>query len=79
MPKEPKEPKETEQSKLALAFSVGTVITSNIVGGIIAGYLLDRWLGTDPWLVVAGVVLGTIGAFLSLYRIMSRLSGPENN
>ncbi|MFN0086808.1 MAG: AtpZ/AtpI family protein [Blastocatellia bacterium] len=70
-------PKQTEQSKLMLAFSVGAVITSNIVGGVIAGYLLDRWLGTDPWLVVAGVILGTIGAFVSLYRIMARLSGQD--
>lgn len=73
-----KERKQTEQSKLALVFSVGTVITSNIVGGVIAGYFLDRWLGTDPWLVVTGVVLGTIGAFVWLYRMMVRISEPED-
>ena len=71
-------PRETEQRKLAIAFSVGTVITSNIIGGVIAGYLLDRWLGTAPWLIVAGVVLGTIGAFVSLYRMMTRLAEPED-
>jgi len=67
--------RQSEQSRFALAFSVGTIITSNIVGGIIAGYLLDRWLGTRPWLVVTGLVLGTISAFAGLYRVMKRLGG----
>jgi F0F1-type ATP synthase assembly protein I len=63
----------TENRKLALAFSVGTVMTSNIVGGIILGYLLDRWFRTAPWMIVTGLVLGTVSAFLGLYRIVSRL------
>jgi F0F1-type ATP synthase assembly protein I len=45
----------------------------NVVGGLVVGYLLDRWLKTDPWLLITGVILGTIGAFTALYRIMSRL------
>lgn len=63
----------TENRKLALAFSVGTVITSNIVGGIVLGYLLDRWFNTAPWLIVTGLVLGTVSAFVGIYRIVSRL------
>lgn len=53
--------------------TVGTLIASNIVGGLVAGYFLDRWLRTSPWLLIAGTILGTVGAFASLYRIMSRL------
>jgi ATP synthase protein I len=64
----------SEQSKLALAFSVGTVVVSNIIGGVVVGYLLDRWLKTAPWLLLAGLVLGTVGAFASLFRIVSRLN-----
>lgn len=65
--------RDSEQSKLALALSVSAVITSNVVGGLVAGYWLDRWLHTAPWLIVVGLVLGTMGAFAGLYRIMSRL------
>ncbi|HZS04663.1 MAG TPA: AtpZ/AtpI family protein [Blastocatellia bacterium] len=65
--------KDSEQNKLALALTVGTLISSNIVGGLLAGYFLDRWLGTGPWLLIIGLLLGTFGAFFSLYRIMSRL------
>ena len=67
----------SEQSKLALAFSVGTVITSNIVGGILIGYFLDRWLKTAPWMIVTGLILGTISAFIGLYRIVNQLNRSD--
>ncbi|MGE0100940.1 MAG: AtpZ/AtpI family protein [Blastocatellales bacterium] len=65
-------------TKLALAFSVGAMITSNIVGGIVVGYLLDKYFETGPAMIVTGLILGTIGAFAGLYRIMSRLSGSDD-
>ena len=64
----------SDPGKLALALSVGTVLVSNIVGGIVVGYLLDRWLETAPWLLLAGIVLGSCGGFVGLYRIVSRLN-----
>lgn len=70
-------PPNREQRKLALALSVGTIITSNVVGGIIVGYALDRWWNTAPWLMVVGIVLGTVGAFVGLYRIMARLNRDD--
>lgn len=66
-----------EQSKVALALTLSTVLASNILGGTLAGYLLDRWLGTAPWLLVAGVALGTVGAFVWLYRIAARLNDGQ--
>jgi ATP synthase protein I len=67
-------PRDSGQSKFALAFAVGGIIAYNIAGGIILGYLLDRWLNTSPWLSVTGLILGTVGAFAGLYRIMSKLN-----
>lgn len=59
---------------MALALGVGTAISSNIIGGILVGYLLDRWFKTGPWMLITGICLGTVGAFITLYRIMSRLN-----
>jgi F0F1-type ATP synthase assembly protein I len=67
-------PENSEQSKFALAFAIGGIIAYNISGGIILGYILDRWLKTSPWLSITGLILGTIGAFAGLYRIMSKLN-----
>lgn len=63
----------SENRKFALALSVGTVMTSNIVGGIALGYFLDRWLHTAPWMIVTFLILGTVSAFIGIYRIVSRL------
>jgi F0F1-type ATP synthase assembly protein I len=63
----------SQQTKVGLALSAGTAIVSSVVGGTLLGYWLDEQFGTQPWLLVAGVVLGTIGAFTWLYRLMSRL------
>ncbi len=67
----------SQPSKFALAFSVGAIIAYNIAGGIILGYFLDRWLKTSPWLSITGLILGTVGAFAGLYRIMSQLSRDD--
>jgi hypothetical protein len=37
------------------------------------GWLLDRWLGTEPWLLIAGAVLGN---GLGIYLLWLR-SDPE--
>lgn len=63
-----------EGSRFALALSVGTVITSNIIGGVVLGYLMDRWLLTDPWFITTGLILGAISAFIGIFRILNRLN-----
>lgn len=40
------------------------VITVIIFFGI--GFMLDRWLGTAPWLMIVTTVLGAIGVFYRL-------------
>ena len=37
---------------------MGFVLVLLIVAFSAAGYGLDRWLGTGPWLMVAGVFVG---------------------
>jgi F0F1-type ATP synthase assembly protein I len=67
-------PENSEQSRFALAFAVGGIVAYNIAGGIILGYLFDRWLATAPWLTITGLIIGTIGASVGIYRIMSKLN-----
>ena len=67
----------SEQSKLAQALSVVTLFSSNILGGIIVGYLLDRWFNTGPWMVITGIVLGLTSAIIGLVRILNRLDRSD--
>ena len=37
------------------------------------GWALDRWLGTKPWLMVVGIVLGAVVGFYQFVRLTSKL------
>lgn len=66
-----------EQSKLVMTLTVVTLFSSNIIGGIIVGYLLDRWLDTGPWMVVIGIALGLTSAVIGLVRVLNRLNRSD--
>lgn len=52
-------------SGLALAAELFTA-TAVLMG---LGWLVDRWLATDPWLMLAGAVLGfALGMYLVFLR-----------
>jgi ATP synthase protein I len=60
--------------KSGLAYAAAFSLFAAVVGGLIIGWLLDRWLGTRPWLLVAGIVLGSAAGFYELIRSSSKLS-----
>jgi len=60
--------------KSGLAYAAAISLFASVVAGLIAGWLLDRWLGTAPWLLVAGIVLGAAAGFYEFIRITSKIS-----
>ena len=46
---------------------------SSIIAGTLLGYFADRWLGTEPWLVVIGVVLGSYAGFVKMWQYIKEL------
>lgn len=51
----------------------GGSFVSSIIAGTLLGYLLDMWLGTEPWLVISGVVLGSYAGFVKMWDYMKKL------
>lgn len=47
---------------IGLAFE----IPGTILGGLLAGYFLDNYLGTSPWFLIAFTVIGFAAAFIRL-------------
>jgi F0F1-type ATP synthase assembly protein I len=41
-----------------------------LLGGV--GYALDRWMGTDPWLLVAGLLAGVVVGLYELGKTVWR-------
>jgi len=60
--------------KSGLAYAAAFSLFAAVVGGLVIGWLLDRWLGTRPWLLVTGIVLGSAAGFYELIRSSSKLS-----
>ena len=48
--------------------TAGLELSVSIAVGAGGGALLDSWLGTEPYLMLVGLVLGAIAGFRTLYR-----------
>jgi len=66
--------KEEINRKSGLAYAAALSLFAAVVAGLILGWLLDRWLGTSPWLLVTGIVLGAAAGFYEFIRQTSKLS-----
>jgi len=66
--------KEEINRKSGLAYAAAFTLFAAVMAGLIAGWLLDRWLGTNPWLLVTGIVLGAAAGFYELIRSASKIS-----
>lgn len=43
------------------------------------GWLLDRWLGTDPWIMLGGALLGfALGTYVTFLRADARGKAEES-
>lgn len=59
------------QKGLALAARIGVELVVTTVLGALLGYGLDAWLGTRPWLMIVGLVLGAVAGFRNIYRMVN--------
>jgi ATP synthase protein I len=66
---------EAERSGLGFAWRIGLELVSALIVGVGIGYLLDRWLGTKPWLLILFFVLGSAAGLLNVFRMTSGLGG----
>lgn len=51
-----------------LGFRVGVDIVAALAVGVGIGWLLDSWLGTKPWGMVAFFFLGAAAGVMNVYR-----------
>ena len=52
--------------------SIGLVLVVSTIIGLVGGYYADRLLGTSPWLLLVGLVLGIAAGFVNLFRSVNR-------
>ena len=56
---------------VGLASGLGCSVVASLLVCIGAGILVDRWLGTDPFGVLIGMVLGLVAAGYSFYELIT--------
>ena len=56
-----------------LAYSAGIAFAAAVVFMLILGWGADLLLGSSPWGVVVGIVLGSAIGFVQLFRISSQI------
>lgn len=68
----PESPDEAVRQR-GLAFSVGVVFFGSVAFMLFLGWLADLILGSSPWGIVIGIVLGAVIGFLQFFRITSQI------
>lgn len=59
--------------KSGIAYGAALTLFVSVMSLCGVGWLLDRWLGTKPYLLVIGIVLGAVLGFYQFIRLTSKL------
>lgn len=59
------------------AATLGWDLVLPIFGGVLLGYLLDRWLGTGHIFTIGLLVLGIVVGYYNVFRFVQRLDAAD--
>ena len=65
----------SRQNGVGVAMRIGVEIVAALIVGVGIGLLLDRWLDTKPWFMVALFVLGAAAGMFNVYRVVQNKGG----
>jgi ATP synthase protein I len=57
-----------DASAFARGFRLSTELVGGVIAGAVIGWLLDWWLGTSPWGLIVFVLLGFAAGVLNVMR-----------
>ena len=60
--------KQEPRSNIGEAFKMSTELVSAVAVGTIIGFILDKWFGTKPWLILTFFFVGVIAGVLNEVR-----------
>jgi ATP synthase protein I len=70
--------KETPSWSRGVRFvAAGTELAASVVAGVIAGYYLDRYCGSAPWLTLLFTIAGLFGGLTRLFWTLRALEQEE--
>jgi ATP synthase protein I len=72
-PKDPNEERRKSVRKMGLALTLPFTMLAGPLVGFGLGYLLDRQLGTYPWLLLFVGLAGVVGSFVRVFQTLRDL------
>ena len=65
-------PDEEENRKTGFAYPAAITLFASVAAFCALGWFLDKWLGTQPYLLIAGIVLGSAAGLFEFVRLSSK-------
>jgi len=65
-------PDQDQNRKSGFAYAAGITLFASVAAFCGLGWFLDKWLGTEPWLLVVGIVLGSAVGLFEFVRLSSK-------
>ena len=60
-------------SNIGQAFKMSTELVSAVAVGTIIGFILDKWFGTKPWLILIFFFVGVIAGIMNVIKSAKKL------
>ena len=60
-------------SNIGQAFKLSTELVAAVVVGTIIGFILDKWFGTKPWLIIIFFFVGVIAGITNVIKSAKKL------
>lgn len=73
--------KQDPEDRYASARAVGAgilvpgMLFGCVVVGVVLGYYADKWLDTNPWGVVIGLIFGSIAGVREMLKLLKKMQG----
>ena len=61
-----------QNRKSGFAYAAGITLFASVASFCALGWFLDKWFGTDPWLLVIGIILGSAAGLYEFVRLSSK-------
>jgi ATP synthase protein I len=65
-------PDQEENRKTGLAYAAGITLFATVAAFCGLGWLVDTWLGTKPWFLVTGIVVGSAAGLVQFVRMSAK-------
>jgi len=65
-------PDQETNRKSGIAYAAAITLFAAVAGFCGLGWLVDTWLGTKPWFLIIGIVLGSAAGLYEFVRLSSK-------